>query len=591
MKTQRTKTKAGKKYLLVSQIGYIITCLFYRLVDNLTTRQLLANAEIRLPNNDRLGTNYEEIDPAAINLDDQLVSMLPDKVRAWIVETKINDNPEVRWEKGADFDIEKAASFPNADFSEYKSLSMVNIFEKFVDDAMIDLLVEESRRYALFLNCPDPKITSSEIRCFLGILLISGYNHVPSKRHYWDGGNDMRNTAIYESMRRDRFLQICRFLHCTDNTKVDSNDKAWKVRPIMDQMKKRCIENFVPEQHLSYDESMIRYYGRHGCKQFIRGKPIRFGFKMWCLNTSSGYLVNFELYQGKGPKSNTSYEKIFGKAASPLLVLFSEISEEKQKFKYKFYMDNLFSGPALFSFLTFYGYSAIGTIRDNRLPKGCPLTSKVLFKKKNRGYFETALEKNKGQLFVRWMDNSVVTMISSSCGTQEISQAKRYSQQQKKNIMVPRPKLIAQYNKHMGGTDQMDQNVNCYRIGIRGKKWYWPILTWIFDVAIQNSWILYNKSHEKKISGLEFRREVANVYLQKYKILPKGPGRPSTAHGSTTDSRVSDEVRFDRIDHWVQSVEKKRRCAYKTCKSTPRTICSKCNVGLCVQCFLLYHTK
>jgi Transposase IS4 len=70
------------------------------------------------------------------------------------------------------------------------------------------------------------------------------------------------------------------------------------------------------------------------------------------------------------------------------------------------------------------------------------------------------------------MDNAVVTMISSSCGTQDVGQVKRFSQKEKRNLSVPRPKLIAKYNKYMGGTDQMDRNIACYRIGIRGKKWY-----------------------------------------------------------------------------------------------------------------------
>lgn len=40
---------------------------------------------------------------------------------------------------------------------------------------------------------------------------------------------------------------------------------------------------------MSYDESMIKYYGSQPCKQFIRRKPIGVGYKMWLLNTTSGY--------------------------------------------------------------------------------------------------------------------------------------------------------------------------------------------------------------------------------------------------------------------------------------------------------------
>ncbi|XP_050296479.1 piggyBac transposable element-derived protein 4-like [Anthonomus grandis grandis] len=148
--------------------------------------------------------------------------------------------------------------------------------------------------------------------------------------------------------------------------------------------------------------------------------------------------------------------------------MLDELPPEKNDLRYELYMDNLFSNPALYSYLQFRGYSATGTIRENRIPKQCSLTNKKMFVKIDRGFFETAMEKSDGHLYVRWMDNSVVTMMSTSHGAQEIEQLKRYSQQQEKNILVTRPKVIAKYNAHMGGTDQMDQNLGCYRLGIRG---------------------------------------------------------------------------------------------------------------------------
>lgn len=136
----------------------------------------------------------------------------------------------------------------------------------------------------------------------------------------------------------------------------------------------------------------------------------------------------------------------------------------------------------------------------------------------------------------------------------------------------------------MGGTDQMDQNV-------RGKKWYWPLLTWIFDVALQNIWILYNRSRKQKISQLECKREVATVYLKKFNNLPKGSGRQASSLESS-DSRVSDNSRFDHLDHLIQqTIENKRRgCARKACNSTVRTMCLKCKVVLCISSFAPYHT-
>jgi hypothetical protein len=73
----------------------------------------------------------------------------------------------------------------------------------------------------------------------------------------------------------------------------------------------------------------------------------------------------------------------------------------------------------------------------------------------------------------------------------------------------------------------------------------------MFDVALQNSWILYNKTSKKKISQLVFRKELVNVYLQKYKIIPKGIGKPTMSSFSQSHCRISDSIRYDKIDHLV----------------------------------------
>lgn len=125
------------------------------------------------------------------------------------------------------------------------------MFEQFIDDEVIQHIVEETRRYAMFLNGPDHGISSDEIRCFIGILFILGYSDSPSKRHYWSSSNDLKNYAVSESMRQSRFLQICRFLHLEDNTKVNQQDKAWKIRPLMELLKELCIRNFQPKKQLA----------------------------------------------------------------------------------------------------------------------------------------------------------------------------------------------------------------------------------------------------------------------------------------------------------------------------------------------------
>ncbi|KAG5877348.1 hypothetical protein JTB14_005148 [Gonioctena quinquepunctata] len=195
--------------------------------------------------------------------------------------------------------------------------------------------------------------------------------------------------------------------------------------------------------------------------------------------------------EGKSPRRKQINDTLFGKAAAPLILMLEELPQPE--LHYIIHVDNLFTGLNLFTYLRFIGYGAIGTIRGNRVPNSCTLIDMKHFSKQSRGHMEYVLERNSGVLLVRWMDNAVVTMASTSDGAHPIGTVERYSQKEKRHILVNRPQCMAMYNKNMGGTDLMDHGVANYRIGIREKKWYWPIFTWLVDVSVHNAWVLYKK--------------------------------------------------------------------------------------------------
>ena len=94
--------------------------------------------------------------------------------------------------------------------------------------------------------------------------------------------------------------------------------------------------------------------------------------------------------------------------------------------------------------------------------------------------------------FVRWKDNSVVTVASTIGGTSVTSTNRRWSRVRKQYEGIPVPDAIKKYNTNMGGVDQMDQNINTYRISMRGKKLWWCIFTWLLDASLHNAWQLSN---------------------------------------------------------------------------------------------------
>ena len=118
-------------------------------------------------------------------------------------------------------------------------------------------------------------------------------------------------------MPRNRFDEILRFLHIANSKRMNPNDRKEKLRPMMDHLQDAFQKAYIPEKHLSLDELMVAYYGRHGCKQFIRGKLIRFGFLNFCLCTPLGYLIAFEMYWGKTYREKDYNE--FGKGGRCLL--------------------------------------------------------------------------------------------------------------------------------------------------------------------------------------------------------------------------------------------------------------------------------
>nr|CAI5829083.1 unnamed protein product [Callosobruchus analis] len=126
-----------------------------------------------------------------------------------------------------------------------------------------------------------------------GLLLLSN-----GKKHYWSTEEDKGIDLEKKCMSRNRFQSIKQNLHLSDNSILDKNDKFAKVRPFFDVINKKNLQFGMFSFNLSIDEQMVPYFGRHSCKMFIKGKPVRLGFKLWCFCSSDGYLFYSVPYGG-----------------------------------------------------------------------------------------------------------------------------------------------------------------------------------------------------------------------------------------------------------------------------------------------------
>ena len=93
-------------------------------------------------------------------------------------------------------------------------------------------------------------------------------------------------------MTRNRFEELMENIHIADNDNLAPNDRMAKVCPLFTALNSKFITHFPRQQDLSVDDSVVPYYGRHSAKQYIRGKPIHFGYKVWSITPLSDTACN-----------------------------------------------------------------------------------------------------------------------------------------------------------------------------------------------------------------------------------------------------------------------------------------------------------
>ncbi|XP_050301648.1 piggyBac transposable element-derived protein 3-like [Anthonomus grandis grandis] len=166
---------------------------------------------------------------------------------------------------------------------ELEGLSPLDIFFKFVDENLMNLIIQFSEKYAQDNNRHEFYLSREELLNFLGILILSGYHSLPQTDMYWSLDEDKTVRIVRDCMNRNKFRSIKRNLHLSDNNNLDKGDKYIKLRPFFDTMNEKFLQFGIFSFNLSIDEQMVPYFGRHSCKMFIKGKPVRFGFKLWCI--------------------------------------------------------------------------------------------------------------------------------------------------------------------------------------------------------------------------------------------------------------------------------------------------------------------
>ena len=167
------------------------------------------------------------------------------------------------------------------------------------------------------------------------------------------------------------------------------------------------------------------------------------------------------------------------------------------------------------------------------------------------------------------------------------------SRQQKTGtrVDIQCPEAVQLYNFFMAGVDKNDQLRWYYAVRTKSNKNYKYIFWFLFDVAIVNAFILYQRvpTVGKKLTLKEFHVELAKQMIGTYNSR-KYHGRPTTREAQSSAGH-----RRMKLPHYPTRATQGR---YWYCSSTHGTTtwyCSECQLRLChtgdaeSDCFLKHH--
>ena len=396
---------------------------------------------------------------------------------------------------------------------------------------------------------------------------------------------------------RRRFEALLAFLKITDGDHEGPDDKLKKIRYLYEHIREACKSYYQPDQNLSVDERMVKCKGRFGFKQYIKNKPVRWGFKIFALCCSkTGYLWNFKVYTGRD------------QANQPQLGLtktvVTDLCEPFFHQGYRVYFDQFYTSPVLATTLLSSDIHSVGTCQINR--SGVPGLKNVKRwdKQANRGDIRYVRDND---LFTQWKDKRTVTILSTlhKGNDRVMTQCRTKQNGQYVVVQVPKPLAVEDYNHHMGGVEVFDQLVATYRILRKTRKWWKTLFFDLVDVAVVNSFLLYRSwgaqyaeflQIPSNLSHLEFRecliRDLVGIDEQE-DVPVAAVGRRKRRHDDIEDGHPpevapSSQRRNCVVCYRMHHVERKTRFFCGSCKIDKR------KAFLCLhgkrKCWSVYHS-
>ncbi|KAG5881925.1 hypothetical protein JTB14_038446 [Gonioctena quinquepunctata] len=288
------------------------------------------------------------------------------------------------------------------------------------------------------------------------------------------------------------------------------------------------------QKKLSIDDSMLLWRGRLMFRQYIKNKKDKYGIKFYLLTESNGTIMKIQIYTGAA-------DDMGGKGHATKIVL--NLANNYLDQGYSLYMDNFYNSVDLARQLLERNTYCTGTLRNGR--KGSP--SQVKTAKLKSG--ESVQCYSRKICVVKWKDEREVLYISTEHENvlQEVTS--------RSGRMGEKPLPIAEYNEYMSGIDLQDQMMAYYPSHRKTIRWYKKVGIHIIEMMLYNSFMIYNKHSVQKMSYLDFRQSIIDVFLpesaENVPVIREAHHYPSKCDGFPKGLRDLHSAQWSRGRHSV----------------------------------------
>lgn len=456
---------------------------------------------------------------------------------------------------------------------------------------MIELITKETNDHVktshfLWSSFSDwVPVTASEIRGFVGLIILMGIQNLPDLSHYWSWTHHDNSHTFYRTMSLKRFRQIAASVRMGSiNTEecrgTKSRDPFHIFRPMLDLLGGAMWDTYQPNCSLAVDRALLPSLEEAHVNEHLKVQP-----EVWLLcDSKSGYCHRLFIQAGATVRQEQGYAVV------------SKLVKGLEGKHHHLYLANSLSSVPLMQKLLERGIYA-----SSSFPQFSPILPRELWEAGPLDKPGDFHQKQFGPVLVtRWRDIKEMGCLSTNAAPGQQDTVWRRSQTKAGELdPVSRPLAFRLLQENMRGVDICKQLLACNPLGGIPQDKHWRNLFWfLLNLSIVNAFIMLRESRkdsppswvqEGLFTQLSFRKRLGNQLAKcAQKDLEASETARSRLRAGSTEDLLKERHRLAKIS---SSSKRCRSCNLRSVRRESVYGCMACGVNLCKEpgCFWEFH--